>query len=451
MRKNFSKVCEPMNIKIESTNKVFSAFGGLLHVSKMYKSLNLNRQIDGKLPKLKKLDAQRSKDKFEQLVYTFIAGAQCLDDAETLTKDAIFNIISNGTLYTAKSLGNFLRSFTDYQCKQLNQTLIDFAYQLREKLSLSKKSLTIDLDSTIIPQCGKKMEGVGYAYNGIWGLDCIQAFDEYGFHYWHEVRNGGTYSSQNAELIIHQIYSRLPKTKYFKKTRLYFRGDSAFCNSGVFNACHVKSAGFVIRMKENMYKPIVHQVLNWKSQNPNDKHRVRFYDNRECDIGSTFYTSESCEHSCRVVLIRAVKNNVTKKTGLKEDDYNYHAWITNIGEHEFNNRKLIKFYCGRGQAENYIKFLKEGLDLRHYPCQKLVANKAYGVIGGFAANIMRLLSLRDGLKKAKYAKKYRLKWVYIPCQIIRKARYVVLRFMSHHEKEVTSCLNFIKKLHFGFP
>lgn len=438
-----------MSIRIKSTKKQFSALSGLYQFNKLYKSLNIDSLIVPALPLLQ-CGAHRSQNKFEQLIYSFLAGAECLDDTEVIAKDAIFDIICNKS-YTAKSLGNFLRSFKHLQIKKLNQILTVLAFKLREKLCFKDKSLTIDLDSTINKQYGQKIEGVGYAYNGTWGLDSIQAFDEYGLQYWNDVRAGGTFSAQGAETIIHEVFSRVPKTRYYKQKRLYFRADSAFCNTGVFNACLTKNAGFVICMRENMYSRIIKNIRNWKSQNKNDQNRIIFSDKRECEVAHTFYTSPGCNRPLRVVVIRARKNEHERQLIEHEDNYDYHAWITNIGEHELNDKKIIKFYRLRGQAENYIKNLKMGFDLKNYPCQKMIANKSYAIIAAFAANLMRLLSLKNGLRKAKYAKNFRNKWVYIPCQIVHKARYISLMFMNHHEREVNNWLKFIETLQYCEP
>lgn len=66
---------------------------------------------------------------------------------------------------------------------------------------------------------------------------------------------------------------------------------------------------------------------------------------------------------------------------------------------------IIKFYRGRGHAENFIKEIKYNFDLKHFPCQKLVANKAYGIIAALAYNLMRLVAFLfcEG-KKVRFAK-----------------------------------------------
>ena len=67
--------------------------------------------------------------------------------------------------------------------------------------------------------------------------------------------------------------------------------------------------------------------------------------------------------------------------------------------------KIVEFYRARGHcAENMIRELKNGFDLKHFPCQKLAANKAYGLIAAFAHNVVRFLSFVENPKKQHFSK-----------------------------------------------
>jgi hypothetical protein len=78
------------------------------------------------LPVLKS-GIDRNISKFRQLVYGFLAGAQCLDDFERLSKDFGFRTICDEKVYTAKAQGDFLRSFSLLNSKELNQLLTQHA------------------------------------------------------------------------------------------------------------------------------------------------------------------------------------------------------------------------------------------------------------------------------------------------------------------------------------
>lgn len=145
-------------------------------------------------------------------------------------------------------------------------------------------------------------------------------------------------------------------------------------------------------------------------------------------------------------------------TLFEEAGYDYYFWVTNMGQHEFADVELIKFYRKRGHAENFIKEQKYGFDLKHYPCQSLAANKIYGLIAAFAYTLMRYMSLaKPKLKKTKhgiveihqYAKANRKKWLLLPTQVVCHAGEVIFRYSRQHFKEVRFWLEHIQNLEFG--
>ncbi len=140
------------------------------------------------------------------------------------------------------------------------------------------------------------------------------------------------------------------------------------------------------------------------------------------------------------------------------DEYDYFAFLTNMGQHEYTNEDLIYLYRKRGQAENYIKEQKQAQDLKNYPCQKLTANKAFGLIAGFSHSLMRFMALlnprikntRNGrIHMTQYTKAQRRKWLQIPVEIARHAGTVVFRYTQRHIMEVNAWLKKLQMLSFG--
>ena len=254
---------------------------------------------------------------------------------------------------------------------------------------------------------------------------------------------------KGAANIIHHVFSRLDHYDDGKLKpngiKRFFRADSGYCNADVFEACFSNQVKFVITFKQNMLDPLLGQINNWKETNKSDDERIRFYDGRECEIGETVYVPKDSDRVIRVCVIRAeIKDSSWAMFGKQ---YDYYSWCTNIGAGEFTVEDLIRFYRLRGQAENYIKELKYGYDLKHYPCQKLSANKAYGLIAAFAHAFMRYLSLTENKTKPHFAKLTRLKLISIPCVVVRHARDIVFKFMERHAEEVKRILEKIKHQH----
>jgi len=129
--------------------------------------------------------------------------------------------------------------------------------------------------------------------------------------------------------------------------------------------------------------------------------------------------------------------------------YDYYAFVTNIANTDMTSTEVIQFYRKRGNAENFIKEDKYGFDLKHYPCLKLTANKAYGLITAFATAYMRYLALIQKTKVTHFAKATRNRLIHLPVQIIRHAGQVIFKFCQRHIEEVKRTLEKIKNLHFS--
>jgi hypothetical protein len=173
-----------------------------------------------------------------------------------------------------------------------------------------------------------------------------------------------------------------------------------------------------------------------------------FRDGRECEIGHTIYYPKHGREALRVTFIRALRPKEQRIALFDDARYDYHAFVSNIGHHELQNEELIHFYQDRGNVENFIREAKNGFDLKHFPCQKLLANKAYSLAGMFAYALMRYMGYLLDPGKPRFSKIIRFRMINLACQVVKHARGVILRFNHHHLKEVENWLTTIK-LQFG--
>lgn len=414
-------------LKIEQTCKKISGNGGLFLYNRLYGKLGIDSIISEYIPKNKITPKVLGSGKFKALVMGFISGADCLDDMDDLSLDLGFSSVAKRS--ASNTYGEFLRSFDRVKANGLNHRLIDLSLKLRGKSHPDSKSFILDIDSTGHVQYGQKMEGLGFNYKNDWGLDSISAFDEYGYQYWMKLREGGTYSSNGSSEIVYQVFNKVDK-----RLKRYVRADSAFCNGEFFHACFNANVKFVVAMKHNMLCPILGRVSNWRMSKD-----IKTYDGRDCEIGTTVYYPDSAPHSLKVIVARA-KRNDTQGTLFKDDRYEYFAFVTNIQEHEMRSEKVIELYRKRGNAENFIREQKNGFDLRHFPCQSLIANITYGIIGAFAYNLMRYTAFLKSKTRPSFSKKLRLQLVKLPCEVVSHAGYVTFRFTNHIYEEVTRLL-----------
>lgn len=306
------------------------------------------------------------------------------------------------------------------------------ALQMRMKLFPDNRDFILDVDSTIHRQYGRKMEGCAYNYNDVWGYESLQAYDQFGLQYWMQLRKGGTHTSNGARTLIGKVFSYVPR-----RMHRYLRGDSGYANSDVFNECADRNVSFVITARRNMYEGKIPRITNWKRAK-----KTTFRDGRECEVGSTIYrAARSPREIIRVVVIRAKSKNATI---FDEDPYDYHAWFTNIGMYEMKDEDIIEFYKGRGNAENHIKELKNGYDIHHFPCMKLVANQMYGVFAAFAYNLSRFGSWMWDKEKLRLAKNIRFRLVHIPALVVKRAGKRIYHLNKLQRKEVSTWMTNIR-------
>jgi hypothetical protein len=429
----------PLPIKIGVTDQYLSARGGVVLWREVLDHLDLKKRLAESLPTYKIATAASSYEKFEAMVLGLAAGADCLDEMDRLGLDPAFDAVT-GELVTGRSYGDYLRLFDPQLLKNMTYALIDTALELRRRLGLLGDTFTLKLDSTNHEQHGDKIEAAATNYKGQWGLDSLLAFDELGFQYWIEPRQGATYTSNGAPEVIDAVLRRLPR-----KMRRFVLADSGFCNNAFFTACATANAKFACAMRSLMYRPLIKRVKHWQPAK-----KILFHDKRACEIGSCIYYPKGGRESMRVVFMRALRPNEQSNALFQDAKYDYHAFVTNIGEHDgMKNEDVITFYRKRADIERYIAEMKNGFDLKHFPCQSLKANRAYGLMAGFAQNIVRYTAYIENPIRPHFAKVLRFKVLMLPVQVVRHARSVTFRFMACHEREVKHWLKKIKT-QFGF-
>lgn len=235
--------------KVSFTNKALSANGGLVIFEQLIKASHLESTVVAALPTPKIQTRATSFNKFRSLVLGFIMGADCLDDMNTCQDDSVFQEIS-GTALSPTSYGNFLRSFSAPNIRQLQKSLVMQASYLHRRVN-PKGDLILDIDSTSHLQYGKKMEGLKVNFSGENSLDSLQVFDQFGIAYHLEVREGATFTAVNAPYVISEL-ARSLRLDFIHRKR-FIRADSGYCNNQVFDACDRGGFDFVIALRENLH------------------------------------------------------------------------------------------------------------------------------------------------------------------------------------------------------
>ena len=292
-------------IEFETTKKDLTHLSGLVFFQKPIKSISLDSKIRQILPKNIRVRGQTNKEKFFTALYSFIAGADCIEDLEMLKQDPLFYEVANRPC-SSVTMGRFLRSFSTKTIQKLQNELPRLAYHLREKLYPSNQALILNMDSTPHEQFGEYMEGVDWNYKQIRCLDSQNVFDQYGLCYGWHLRKGNTYSAVGAVEMLTRIFNNLPR----HNKKVYYRADSAYGNKAVYNCLLTNKVSFTICLKENVWKPLLQKYqgkITWR------KTKTKFFGSNKCEITSCLYPLKDLagRSFLRVVFIRAKKRKLT--------------------------------------------------------------------------------------------------------------------------------------------
>jgi hypothetical protein len=404
-----------------------SSLGGLLLFNELLMGIRLDERVGEALPRQRIASGASGFDKFRALLLGFLSGAECLEDMDRLRSDPMFREV-NGALVGSTTYGDYLRKFSGFHLHRLNQELCRLAGEFHIR-SGSAERLILDIDSTGHEQHGEKMEGLAYNYKKEWGLDSIEVFDQKGFLYHLSVREGNAFTADDAPFVISEVSRHLPRHAARQKPLL--RADSGYCNNSVFKACEENGFGFLVAMRENLYSPLLRRRIKWR------KAKGKELEKEKAEVGESLYYSKICEKVFRVIFIRRPRTG--EREIFADWHWTYQAYVTTESSSELTAEDAVELYHQRGNAENFIRELKNGFDLHHFPCQKLKANRAYGLIAAFAYNFMRFVGLVMNPSKPLFSKRIRFTLVNLACQVVRRARRTVVIFPRRYEKEVKRC------------
>lgn len=413
-------------IEFETTRKDLSHLTGLTFFTNLINRLNLEGALGKILPQMGHKAILKTKEKFIAGMLGFIAGADCIDDLDSLKQDPLFSSLTHGGI-APSTMRKFMGRFELKHFERLQDLLPQVAYQLRTMLLGNSSTITITMDATPHEQHGEYMEGVDWCYNKKKGYITQNAFDDKGFCYGWNLMSGNSHSHNGAVEMIERVFKHIPKN-----LKRYFRADSAYGSHKVYNSLINLGVHFGICLSENVWGALLDRnefKMKWS------KTRIRFFDSNKCQIASTIYSPKNLKGRSflRVVYIRAPKEVITKED---KRHYRYYAIITDLPESEMSNEEVIQFYRGRANAENHIKDLKNGMDFKHFPCQSMNKNKACGFMGIYAYNLMRYASFAIS-PQGCFLKRVRTKLVYIAAELRRGQKKIKLRVTTHIYQEVT--------------
>jgi len=445
-------------------------YGGVSLAHDLLMRLGIDRDLNKSLPLLKMHMPYFESDHILTHVYNLYVGGTCIEDIASLQhSQALRSLLGACRIPDPTTAGDFLRRFT---CRLLAafQEVIDTNRQKvwRRLARKRRQTATVDMDSTVKEVFGQCKQGADFSYNGKWSYHpLLLTLAET-----HEPlrtinRPGNTASADGSGAALREVLPLLGR--HFRQVRV--RGDSKFYRRENIAACEDHGAEFAFVMDgyavlrdmaetlpNNAWQPFYdqeprraaggetakqtrHKRRRWRKRIVRQRGYTRLHTTNESVAESAYaLANQALDESYglngrtyRVIVKRQrVETSEGQKLLLVENRYRF--VITNIPSWKMDAAEVLRFAHGRGDQENAIEQLKNGIAALRMPTGELVANGAFLLAGQLAWCLKTWLSL---LALPKETVRWEWKWfrqafVYVAATITRTARRVVVSLAGSH-------------------
>lgn len=369
-----------------------------------------------------------------QVIYQIFSAYFDDDCADELTNDPVMtSILNKDALASQPTLSRFFNRMDGDTLNQFNMILRELR---RVVYSIQKPEyVLLDIDSTLLDTYGNQ-EGEAFNYHyqahGYHPLLCYDGLT--GDLLKAELRDGTMYCSKDADKFMNSLLEELLED--FPDIPLYLRGDSGFASPDLYEVLEDKNCKYAIRLKENA---VLRSLA--KEQDLALSHATKYNQiNYAVEYGEFMYQAGSWSHPRRVIF------KIEKPYGQMLHKYTF---IVTTME-DLQPYQVLKFYCGRGKMENFIKEGKSGFDFASVSSASKLVNANRLQVHVLAYNLFnwfRRLVLAADMRKQRIDT-IRLKLLKVAARVIHSARYKYFKLCSScpYKKEFYETLDNIKHL-----
>ncbi len=345
--------------------------GGLPWLAEADRALGLCALIARYVPEWRRRTAQHALETLvRQRVFQIACGYADQDDADTLRHDPLLKLVcgrlpeSGAPLASQPTLSRLETAMTRRACYHLAVALVELYLRERERGGVPRRIL-LDLDGTDDPTYGAQ-EGTAY-----------HAF--YGQHMYHPLlifdgdtnqlitavlRPGNAHASRGVVAILKRLLPVLQQR--WPGVQIVVRADSGFAVPALYDLCEQLAVQYTIGLGPNarlkrLGEPVEAEA---RQQAAGTEGKVRHF-------GDTPYQAEGWKQARRVVI----------KAELLEKGPNVRFVVTNQSAPP---QELYDGYVDRGEAEGYIKDLKNGCQADRLSCHGFWANQFRLLLHGAA-------------------------------------------------------------------
>ena len=346
--------------------------GGLPWLAEADTALGLCALIAAYIPEWRRRTGQHSLETLvRQRVFQIACGYEDQDDADTLRHDPLLKLVCGrlpdtaAPLASQPTLSRLDNAMTRRACYRLAIALVQFYLREREREGVPSR-IRLDLDGTDDPTYGAQ-EGTAYhAYYGQHMYHPLLIFDGDTDQLITVVlRPGSVHASRGVVAILKRLIPVLQQR--WPGVQVEVRADSGFAVPALYDLCEQLGVQYMIGLVPNarlkgLAEPVLAEARQQQAEQPDVK--VRHF-------GETRYQAEGWPHARRVVI----------KAELLVKGPNVRFVVTN---RTAPAQALYAGYVDRGEAEGWIKDLKNACRADRLSCHEFWANQFRLLLHGAA-------------------------------------------------------------------
>jgi hypothetical protein len=387
-------------IVMEFTETLQTNDGGLTLFGALDRSIGLTATLASALadPRCPGKTRHTHLDILRQRVYGILGGHADGNDAGRLRNDPTFRVLldkschEDDSLATQSTISRFENSLSASSLMRASHALCDFVIARQRRRHKHAPRITIDLDPTDDPTHGQQHFAFFNSYYDCWCylpmLATITFHDRHGRECPEQhlvaamLRPGKAKASLGAAFLIRRLVKKLRDT--FPNAVLRIRLDGGFAAPEVLDLLESLDLEYVINMaKNNVLKEFAEPLMKQaRLIAQRTKQSAQVFG--ECRYAAKTWKDKNGKPKKRRMIIKA-EVTISPNEPDKEPRDNPRFVITNLKITPKHGYKVT--YCRRGDVENRIKELHDGVSLGRTSCTDFLANQ-FRVLLSVAAYIL---------------------------------------------------------------
>lgn len=402
--------------RIVQSDEPLIARGGLVLPYEMAKAMKLPEVIDRELPAPGSGRGYRPSKFVMPLVLMLHGGGRKLEDLREIKAEVTLReLLAMKELPGWTTVGDWLRRMGRDAGGLLGLAGVN-KHEVGEVLRRDTRTeYTLDADATVIEA---EKEAAQWTYKKEKGYQPVLGFlFELGLILADEFRDGNIPAQAGAVEFLELCQRMMPQGKRIG----YYRADSASYQASVVNRCFADHVLFTITADQDCAVRAAVKGIGEEEWQPFERDR---------EIAETVHTMEGSKEAFRLIAQRWPKLQAEL---FDPDPYCYHVIATNREEPA---KDVVERHNQRGQAENFIKELKEGFGMDWMPCGETRANAVFFRIGVISYNLfqaMKLLGLPSWWRNSTIATA-RWRLYQTAAQVVHHAHQVLVKLAATGDK-----------------